>query len=232
MITFEILTIFPRIFDGFLKESLIKKAIEKKLIKIRIWNLRDFTEDKHKKVDDRVYGGGKGMVFKIEPIFKALRKLTRFEIKKNGIKLKDKKTKIILFSPRGKLFDQKKAFELSKLKKIVLICGRYEGVDQRVEKYLADLCLSIGPYDLMGGELPAMIVIEIVSRLIKGVVGKEDFLKERLLGKKFWEYPQYTRPAVFQPKKGISWLVPKVLLSGDHRKIEEWRKKYGKEIGN
>jgi len=232
MITFEILTIFPRIFDGFLKESLIKKAIEKKLIKIRIWDLRDFTKDKHKKVDDKVYGGGKGMVFKIEPIFKALRKLTRFEIIKNGIKLKDKKTKIILFSPRGKLFDQKRAFELSKLKKIILICGRYEGVDQRVEKYLADLCLSIGPYDLMGGELPAMVVVETVSRLIKGVVGKEDFLKERLLGKKFWECPQYTRPAVFQPKKGISWLVPKVLLSGDHRKIEEWRKKKGKEIGN
>ena len=231
MITFEVLTIFPRIFDGFLKESLIKKAIEKKLIKINIWNLRDFTKDKHKKVDDKVYGGGKGMVFKIEPIFEALKKLTKFEVKKNGIKLKDKKTKIILFSPRGKLFDQKIAFNLSKLKKIILICGRYEGVDERVEKYLANFSLSIGPYDLMGGELPAMIVIETVSRLIKGVVGKEDFLKERVSGGKFWEYPQYTRPAVFQPKKGIFWSVPKVLLSGNHQKIEAWRKKRGKKIG-
>ncbi|MGB9598690.1 MAG: tRNA (guanosine(37)-N1)-methyltransferase TrmD [Minisyncoccales bacterium] len=231
MIRFEILTIFPKIFDSFLKESLIKKAIEKKLIKINVWNLRDFTKDKHKKVDDKVYGGGRGMVFKIEPIFEALKYLVKFKIKKEGIFSREKKSKIILFSPRGKMFNEKMAFELSRLKRIILICGRYEGVDERVKKYLVDLTLSIGPYDLMGGEVPAMVLIEAVSRLIKGVVGKEDFLKTRALKKTFLEYPQYTKPSVFQPKKGIFWSVPKVLLSGHHQRIADWRKKYQKKIG-
>jgi tRNA (guanine37-N1)-methyltransferase len=230
MISFEILTIFPQIFQSFLKESLIKKAIEKKLLKIKVYNLRDFTTDKRKTVDDRPYGGGYGMVFKIEPIFRALKKITALKIENLKIK-KDKKTKIILLTPRGKMFNQKLAFQLSKLKRIVFICGRYEGVDERVARYLADLQISIGNYDLMGGEVAAMVIIEAVSRLIPGVLGKKELLKERITKEKgFIEYPQYTRPAVFSPKKGVEWKVPKVLLSGNHKKIEEWREKHKKII--
>lgn len=220
----HILTIFPEIFHSFLNQSLIKKAQQKKLLEIKIYNLRDFTKDPHKKIDDRPFGGGLGMVFKIEPIYNAIKFLKS--------KIKDKKTKIILFTPRGKQFCQKIAFELSQLKNIILICARYEGVDERVEKYISDLNLSIGPYDLMGGELPAQVLIEAVARLIPGVLGKPEILKERLTkDKKFIEYSQYTRPAIFQPQKGIQWKVPKVLLSGDHKKIEKWRKLHSKEIG-
>jgi tRNA (guanine37-N1)-methyltransferase len=222
MITFHIITIFPKIFDSFLKESFIKKAQEKKLIKIKIYNLRDFTKNKHKSVDDRPYGGGLGMVLKLEPIYRVVKSI--------NIKGKEQKTKVILFTPRGKQFTQKMAYSFSKLKHLILICGRYEGVDERVAKYIADLELSIGPYDLMGGELPAMVVIEAVTRLISGVIGKPEFLKERMVKGGFIEYPQYTRPEVFSPKKGVYWKVPKVLLSGNHQKIREWRKKHQKVI--
>jgi len=220
---FDILSIFPKFFDCFLKESFIKKAQEKGLIKIRIHNLRDFTFDKHKSVDDRPYGGGLGMVLKIEPIYLAIKKIKS--------KTKIKNSKVILFTPRGKQFNQKMAYQLSRIKHLILICGRYEGIDERVAKYIADLKISIGPYDLMGGEVAAMVLIETIARLIPGVLGKPQFLKERLLkGGKFVEYPQYTRPAVFSPKKGIEWKVPKVLLSGNHKKIEEWREKHKKVI--
>ncbi|MCD6177664.1 tRNA (guanosine(37)-N1)-methyltransferase TrmD [bacterium] len=225
MIRFDIITIFPKIFDSYFKESLINKAIKKKLIKVEIHNLRDFTSDRRKTVDDRPFGGGFGMVMKIEPIYKAIKSIP-----------KRKKRKVILFTPRGKKFTQKIAYQLSKLNQIIFICGRYEGVDERVAKYLADMELSIGDYDLMGGELPAMVVIEVVARLIPGVLGKKEFLRERTAltkGKKekgFIEYPQYTRPAVFSPKKGVEWKVPKVLLSGDHKRIQEWRKKHQKII--
>ena len=231
MIRFDIITIFPRIFDSYLKESFIKKAQEKGLIKIKIHNLRDFTKNKHKTVDDRPYGGGLGMVFKIEPIVKALRALTKFKIQKSKFKMKNQNSKIILFTPRGKKFNQKLAYQLSKLNRIIMICGRYEGTDERVAKYIADLELSIGDYDLMGGELPAMVVIETVARLIPGVLGKPELLKERITKEKgFIEYPQYTRPEVFSPKKGVYWKVPKVLLSGNHQKIREWREKHKKAI--
>lgn len=225
MLRFEVLTIFPKIFQGFLEESFIKKAREKKKIEIKIWNLRDFTFNKHRTVDDRPYGGGLGMVLRIEPIFRVIK-----EIEKRK-RIKKEKRKIILFTPRGKQFTQNLAYELSKFNQLILICGRYEGVDERVAKYLADLKLSIGPYDLMGGELPAMVLIETVTRLIPGVIGKPEFLKERIVEGGFIEYPQYTRPAVFSPKKGIEWKVPKVLLSGNHQKIKEWRKKHQKIIG-
>lgn len=227
---FEVLTIFPNLFNSFLKESFIKKAQKRGLIKIKIHDLRKFTKDKHKSVDDRPYGGGLGMVLKIEPIFLAIQKITKCEIKKNKLRTKEKKTKIILFSPRGRQFDQKLAYQLSKLKKIIFICGRYEGVDERVATHIADLTLSIGPYDLMGGELPAMVVIETITRLIPGVIGKPEFLKERVFKRGFIEYPQYTRPEFFEPKKGIKWRVPKVLLSGNHQKIQEWREKHKKII--
>jgi len=216
MLRFDIITIFPKIFDSYLKESLLKKAQDKGKVKIGVHNLRDYTKDVHKTVDDRPYGGGLGMVFKVEPVYKAVKKLK-----------KKKKAKVILFTPRGKKFDQKTAYLLSKLDQVIMICGRYEGVDERVAKEIADMELSIGDYDLMGGELPAQVVVETVTRLIPGVLGKPQFLKERIAKDKgFIEFPQYTRPEVFN-----KWKVPKVLISGNHKEIEEWRKKHGKVIG-
>ena len=210
---FDIITIFPNIFDSYFKESLIKKAIDKKLIKINIHNLRDFANDERKTVDDRPYGGGLGMVLMVEPIYKALKKI------------KKKNSRVILFTPRGKTFNQKKANNLKKYDQIIFICGRYEGIDERVKK-LVDEEISIGEYDLMGGEIPAMIVIETMSRLIPNVIGKQELLKERITKSKgFIEYPQYTRPEVFN-----KWKVPKVLLSGNHKEIGEWRDKRKKVI--
>ena len=230
MIKFNIITIFPDIFNSYLGDSLIDRALKKKLIKVKVHNLRKWTTDKHQTVDDKPYGGGLGMVFKVEPVFKAVKEILK--------KSKAKKKKIILFTPRGEKFNQKTAYNLSKLDEIIMICGRYEGVDERVAKHIADMELSIGDYDLMGGELPAMVVVETVSRLIPGVLGKEELLKERITKEKgFIEYPQYTRPEVFEPKSKIKaknpkkWSVPKVLLSGNHKDIKEWREKYKKEIG-
>ena len=221
---FHILTIFPDIFDSYLKESFIKKAQEKGLISVKIHNLRDFSGDKGKRVDDRPFGGGLGMVMQFEPIYKAVKTLRRAQGKKS------KKTKVILFTPRGKKFNQIMANKLSKLDQIIFICGRYEGVDERVAKNIADMEISIGDYDLMGGELPAMVVIETISRLIPGVLGKPQLLKERV--KKsggFLEYAQYTRPEVVNVgKKKLK--VPEVLLSGNHKKIEEWKKMHSKVI--
>ncbi|OGG38788.1 tRNA (guanosine(37)-N1)-methyltransferase TrmD [Candidatus Jorgensenbacteria bacterium GWC1_48_12] len=224
---FDIITIFPKIFDSYLKESLMARAQKKRFIKVSVHNLRKWAKDRHKtatpafatrkrcgRVDDRPFGGGLGMVFKIEPLFKAIKAL-----KKKG-------TKVILFTPRGKQFDQKTAYKLAKAKHLIFICGRYEGVDERVAQHLVDEEISIGEYDLMGGELPAMVVIETIARLIPGVLGKPQLLKERITKNKgFIEYEQYTRPEVFK-----NWRVPKVLLSGDHKTIAEWRKKHQKAI--
>jgi tRNA (guanine37-N1)-methyltransferase len=239
MITFDVITIFPELVKAFSQESLLKKAQEKKLLKIGVHNLRDWAKDPHKKVDDKPFGGGLGMVFKVEPIYKAVAAL-KSEIRnpksKTNSKFKTLKSKTILFTPRGKKFTQEMADKFSKFDQIILICGRYEGIDERVATYIADEELSIGDYVLMGGEIPAMAVIETMARLIPGVVGKPTFLKERRLGAKkgqkqgFLEYPQYTRPEVFSPKKGVVWKVPKVLLSGDHKKIEEWKQKRAKII--
>ncbi len=221
MICFDIITIFPEIFNSYIQESLIKKAQDKRKIKIRIHNLRDWAKDKHQTVDDRPFGGGIGMVLKVEPIYKAVKKIKKAKAR----------SKIILFTPRGKQFNQKIAYQLSKLNQIIMICGRYDGVDERVAKKMADIELSVGPYDLMGGEIPAMIIVETISRLIPGVLGKKQLLKQRITKEKgFIEYPQYTRPEVFEPIKGKKWKVPKVLLSGHHKKIKEWRKKHQKII--
>jgi len=237
--TFDIITIFPHIFDSYLQESFIKKAIKSGKISVNIHDLRKFTSDPHKSVDDRPYGGGLGMVLKIEPIFRAVQKIIKPASASTSAKATaDKKAsarrgkqKIILFTPRGKKFNQQMAYKLSKLDRIIMICGRYEGVDERVAKNLADMEISIGDYDLMGGELPAMVLIETMARLIPGLLGKPSFLKERITKSKgFLEYPQYTRPEVFIPKKGIKWKVPKLFLSGHHGKIEEWRKKHGRAI--
>lgn len=216
---FDIITIFPNIFDSYLKESFVKKAQDKKIVKINIHNLRDFAINERKTVDDRPYGGGLGMVLKVEPIFKAIKSI------------KSKKKRVILFSPRGKQFNQKKAYQLSKYDNLVFICGRYEGVDERVATKIADEMISIGEYDLMGGELPAMIVMETIMRLIPNVLGKPEFLKERMTKSGgFIEYPEYTRPEVFEPKKGEKWRVPKVLLSGHQKNIQEWKDKKRKVI--
>jgi tRNA (guanine37-N1)-methyltransferase len=210
MVNFYVITIFPEVFESYLKTSILGRAQKNKLIKINLVNLRDFTVDKHKTVDDKPYGGGPGMVFKIKPIYKTVHKLTTHN--------PQPKTRVILFSTRGKKFNQKTAKRLSKYKNLILICGRYEGVDERVAKYIADEELSIGDYILSGGELPAMVLIEAVSRHLSGVLGKEESLEE-LKG----SYPVYTRPEVFVVR-GKKWCVPKVLLSGDHKKIKEWRK--------
>lgn len=213
---FDIITIFPNIFNSYLNESILKRAQKKKLIQIKIHNLRDFTKDKHKKVDDKPYGGGAGMVLKIEPIVKAISSILRIK----------NKSKIILFSPTGKQFDNKIAAELAKKnERLVLICGRYEGVDERIKKAIRDLGfkieeVSIGPYVLTGGELPAMVLIDAVSRQIPEVLGKSESLEEKRFGV---GVPVYTRPEVFV-WKGKKYSVPKVLLSGNHKRIDEWRK--------
>ena len=212
MTNFHILTIFQKIFDSYFNESILKRAQEKKLIKIKIHNLRDFTNDKHKTVDDSPYGGGPGMVLKIEPIYKAVRAITKIQ----DTRYKTKKTRVILFSTRGKKFDQKTAQRLAKYKNLILICGRYEGVDERVAKYIADEEISVGDFILSGGELPAMILAEAVSRFIPGVLGKQESL-ETIKG----SYPVFTRPENFN-----DWKVPKLLLSGDHKKIDNWRRRY------
>jgi tRNA (guanine37-N1)-methyltransferase len=158
---------------------------------------------------------------KVEPIYKAV----------TALKSKKSKSKIILFTPRGKKFNQKMAHRFSKLDRLIMICGRYEGVDERVSKYIADETVSIGEYDLMGGEIPSMVVIESVSRLIPGVIGKKELLEERITKEGgFIEYSQYTRPEVFSPGKKVKWEVPKVLISGDHKKIKKWRENNQKTI--
>lgn len=225
MIRFDIITIFPDIFKSFLKESLISSAVKNKKIKIGVHNLRDYADDRHKTVDDRPFGGGIGMVMKVDPIYKAVEDL------KKSKRAKNKKRKIILFTPRGKKFTQKTAYQFSEMDQLIMICGRYEGVDERVAKHIADIELSIGDFVLMGGEIPAMAIVESVARLIPGVLGKSQFLEERITKEKgFIERSQYTRPEVFSPKKNIKWKTPKVLLSGDHKKIEEWHKKHEKTI--
>ena len=240
-------------FTSYLNESILARAEKKKLIKFNILNIRDFTIDKHHKVDDSPFGGGPGMVMKVEPIFKALgvlRKKAKKQESKKASKHRSIETRIILLSAKGKTFDAKEAKRLSKYQDLTFICGRYEGVDERVAKYLADEEISIGNYVLTGGELPAMVIIDAVSRFIPGVLGKAESLVEESfsmsppyeggvrggnkknknsaicnLQSAIKEYPQYTRPEVFSPKKGVRWSVPKILLSGDHKKIKDWREK-------
>jgi len=233
---FDIITIFPEIFDSYFKESLLARAQEKKLLEINVHNLRDWATDAHKTVDDSPFGGALGMVLKVEPLYRAVSALkSQTTNSKSQTKHKIQNTKTILFTPRGKKFTQRKASEYAKLDQLIMICGRYEGVDERVGKYIADEQISIGDYDLMGGELPAMIVVETVARLIPGVIGKKEFLKEHIQNGGFVEYAQYTRPEVFSAQdgsalSGVVWKVPKVLMSGNHKEIEAWRKQHGKTI--
>ena len=221
---FDILTIFPEIFDSYFNISILKKAQKKKLIKIYTHNLRKWTLDRHQTVDDCPYGGGMGMIFKVEPIFKAVKDLKKKKIKK---------CRVILFSPKGDKLTQKKVKQLSKYDQLILICPRYEGIDERVAQYIADEEISIGEYVLTGGELPAMVLVDAVSRFIPGVIKKESLSEESFNVEGKGEYPQYTRPEVFYPNKKskkITWQVPEVLLSGNHKKIIEWKNKHLKKI--
>ena len=213
----DIITIFPDIFKAIFGESIIKRAQEKRLAKINIHNLRDFSSDKHKKIDDRPFGGGPGMVFKPEPIFDAVKYIKT--------KSKSKKTKVILFSPQGKTLGHKLAKQLSNYKQLVLICGHYEGIDERVITKLVDEEISIGDYVLTGGELPAMVLVDAVVRLVPGVLGDKDSAKFDSFSDDMLEYPHYTRPANYKGMK-----VPEVLLSGDHNKIEAWRREQSYKI--
>ncbi len=208
---FDILTLFPEMFEN-LKQSIIGRAIEKNIININLINIRDFSKDKHKKVDDTPYGGGAGMVMKPDVVYNAY----------NSIK--EKNAKVIYMSPQGKTLNQKKVEELSKEEHLIILCGHYEGIDQRVLDKIVDEEISIGDYVLTGGELPAMVLIDSVSRYVEGVL-KEDSIKEESFSNGLLEYPQYTRPEVFEGEK-----VPEILLSGHHKNINKWRKEKSLEI--
>jgi tRNA (guanine37-N1)-methyltransferase len=206
---FDIVTIFPHFFDSSLKDGVMRRAIEADILKVRTVNLRDFTTDRRRTIDDRPFGGGEGMVMKPEPIYKAL----------NVLKKEPPDARVILLSPRGKLLDQALAGELAQLGRLVLICGRYEGVDERIREHCIDLELSVGDYVLSGGEIAALVVIEAVSRLIPGVLGCESSADKDSFSDGLLEFPQYTRPRVFK-----GWEVPGVLLCGDHARIAKWRR--------
>ncbi len=226
---FHIITIFPDIFDSYFLESIIGRAQKEGLINIKTYNLRDFSENKHKNVDDTPYGGGAGMVMNVEPIFKAVENIKKTIISEG----RDiKKVRTILFAAKGKKYSQRDVVRFNNnFTDLILICGRYEGVDERVIQHIADEEISIGEYVLTGGEIPAMVLVDSVSRLVPDVLGNKESLSEEsfsfsenlndsknLKVTKSLEYPQYTKPREFN-----GWEVPEILLSGDHGKIDKWR---------
>ncbi|MBI2623680.1 MAG: tRNA (guanosine(37)-N1)-methyltransferase TrmD [Candidatus Liptonbacteria bacterium] len=214
---FDILTIFPKLIEPYFSDSLFARARAKRLLRIHIHNLRAFAKNRRNKVDDAPFGGGPGMVLQIEPIYRAVR------FASSKFQIPDSKKRIILFSTRGKKLNAKTAKRLSKYDQLILICGRYEGVDERVAEHVADEEISIGDYVLSGGELPALVLAETVSRFIPGFLGKSESLEE-IKG----SYPVYTRPAAFMPKRGARpWNVPRILREGNHAAIKEWRQRYG-----
>jgi tRNA (guanine37-N1)-methyltransferase len=206
---FDIVSIFPGMFESPFGDSIIQRAREEGLLDLRVHDLRDYSLNKHKKVDDNPFGGGVGMVMNVEPIARAIA-----EIKKEV-----PETRTILLSPGGQPFDQKKAWELSRLPSLTLICGRYEGIDERVRQHFVDEEISIGDYVLTGGEIPAMVLVEATSRLLPGVLGDPDSIVEESFTDDLLEYPQYTRPQDYQGFK-----VPEILVSGDHKKIRDWQR--------
>jgi len=206
---FDIITIFPDMFGSLFSGGVVKKAIDAGLIEVEVHDLRDFSKSKHKQVDDRPFGGGQGMVLKPEPIFGAVEKIRGGE-----------EIPTYLLSPQGRRLDHRLAMELARLKRLILICGRYEGVDERVMEHLATEEISVGDYVLTGGEPAAWIIIDAVSRFVPGVVGKAQSVNQESFIEGLYDYPQYTRPRDF---KGMT--VPDVLFSGDHGKIRDWRKR-------
>ncbi len=203
---FDVLTLFPEMFEP-LNTSIIGRAVKEKLIEINLTNIRDFSKDKHKKVDDTPYGGGSGMVMKPDVVYEAYKSV------------KDENAKVIYMSPQGKVLNQNKVIELSKEKHLIILCGHYEGIDQRVIDKIVDEEISIGNYVLTGGELPAMVLIDSVSRYIDGVLNEGSTIEESF-SQGILEYPQYTRPEIFEEIK-----VPEILQSGHHENINKWRKK-------
>lgn len=221
----DILTLFPNMFSGPFGESIVKRAADKKIVEINIHNLRDWSTDNYKTVDDRPYGGGAGMIMRVDIIDKAVEEL------------KSAKSKVILLDTKGKFYNQQKAVDLSQSEHLILIAGHYEGIDHRVHEHIADEVISIGPYVLSGGELPVMVVVDSVVRLLPGSISPESLKEEsystqtelendqKSLNTRFniqdtnFEYPQYTRPEIYK-----GWKVPEVLLSGNHKEIEKWRK--------
>ena len=206
---FEVFTLLPEIFPPYLGTSILQRASQRGLIQVRVHNIRDYTHDKHHTTDDTPYGGGGGMVMKPEPVFEAVETVLG----------RGAGTPVILLSPQGRVFNQYIAEQLSKFEKIALVCGRYEGVDERIRLYLATDEISIGDYVLTGGELPALILIDTVARLIPGVLGDPTGAEDDSHSMGLLEYPQYTRPPIFR-----DWVVPEILLSGDHAKIDLWRR--------
>ena len=207
----DVLTLFPDMFNNIFSESIIKRAISNNLVEINIHNIRDYSKDPHKKVDDTPYGGGAGMVLMCQPIFDAVKAL------------KTDNSKVILLTPGGALYKQKIAFNLSLEKHLILICGHYEGFDERI-KTVVDMEISIGDYVLTGGEIPAMIIIDSITRLIDGVIRKESYESDSFTDN-LLDYPTYTKPRVYE---GLE--VPSVLISGDHKKINEWRREKQIEV--
>lgn len=206
----DIFTLFPEIFPPYLEASIVKRALEAQLLGVNVFNIRDWATDKHKMTDDVPYGGGGGMVLKPEPIFNAV----------EAVMGNPPCCPLILLTPQGKKFDQAKAMELAKLDRFALLCGRYEGVDERVREHLVSEELSIGDFVLTGGELPALMIIDAVTRLLPGALGDPDGATNDSIATGLLEHPHYTRPAEFR-----GWKVPDVLRSGNHAKVAQWRKK-------
>ena len=213
---FDIVTIFPRMIEAALAEGILARAIQREVIAVRARDLREFTEDRHRSVDDVPYGGGPGMVLKPEPLFKAV----------DAIRAEAGEPQaIVLVSPHGRRFSQAEAARLATLDRVVILCGRYEGIDDRVRVNLATEELSVGDYVLSGGELPALVIVDAVARLIPGVVGDEDSVAADSFSRGLLDYPHYTRPAEFR-----EWKVPDVLVSGHHGEIRKWRKRQAIEL--
>ena len=213
---FDIVTIFPRMIEAALAEGILAKAIQRQLLTVRARDLRDFTDDRHRTVDDVPYGGGPGMVLKPEPMFRALEAIAGEAGSPEAV---------VLVSPHGRRFSQTEATRLASLHRVVILCGRYEGIDDRVRENLATEELSLGDYVLTGGELPALVIVDTVARLLPGVVGDEDSVAGDSFSRGILDYPHFTRPAEFR-----EWRVPEVLVSGHHGEIRKWRKRQAIEL--
>lgn len=228
---FQIITIFPKIFDSYINESIIKRAQEAGIINIKVHDLRDFTNDKRRTIDDRPYGGGAGMIMLFDPIYRAVKKIVGLKNLKINDRKKNSGTKIILLSAAGKTWNQTLAKKYSKLKDIVFICGRYEGVDDRVKKII-DEEISIGDYVLTGGELGALTIIDSLTRLLPGALGNAQSSEDESHSEiGVLEYPQYTKPEILEVE-GHKYRVPSILLSGHHEKIKAWREQHKKRLPN
>ncbi|MDA8352296.1 MAG: tRNA (guanosine(37)-N1)-methyltransferase TrmD [Firmicutes bacterium] len=208
---FDVLTLFPEMFEGFFSSSILKRALDRELVTASVINFRDYSTNKHRTVDDTPYGGGGGMVLKPEPLFYAVEAITNEAAARPPV---------VMMSPQGTPYTQKKAEELAGYDRLILLCGHYEGFDERIREHLVDDEISIGDYVLTGGELPAMVLMDSVIRLIPGVLGNESSAEADSFSTGLLEYPQYTRPAEFR-----DWAVPDVLLSGNHKEIDQWRRR-------